>query len=37
MFGQPETGNLFLKRSYVIYDNTDKKNPPPEITKFIQV
>ena len=35
MFGQPETENLFLKRSDVIYHTNDKKNPPPEIAEFI--
>ena len=35
MFGQPETENLFLKRSDVIYHNNNKKNPSPEIGEFI--
>ena len=35
MFGQPETENLFLKRSDVIYDTTDNKNLSPEIAEFI--
>ena len=35
MFGQPETENLFLKRSDVIYDTTDNKNPSPEIAEFL--
>ena len=37
MFGQPETENLFLNRSDVIYDTTDKKNLPPEMVEFILV
>ena len=35
MFGQPETENLFLKRSDVTYDTIDKKNLSPEIAEFI--
>ena len=35
MFSQPETENLFLKRSDVIYHTNDTKNPPPEIAEFI--
>ena len=36
MFGQPETENLFLKRSDVIYQHhtNDKKNPPLEMAEF---
>ena len=36
MFGQTDIENLFLKRSGVIYDTTNKKkNLPPEFTEFI--
>ena len=38
MFGQTDIENLFLKRSGVIYDTTNKKkNLPPEFTEFILV
>ena len=38
MFGQTDIENLFLKRSVVIYDTTNKKkNLPPEFTEFILV
>ena len=38
MFGQKDIENLFLKRSGVIYDTTNKKkNLPPEFTEFILV
>ena len=37
MFGQIDIENLFLKRSGVIYDTTNKKNLPPELTEFILV
>ena len=38
MFGQTDIENLFLKRSDVIYDTTNKKkNLPPEFIEFILV
>ena len=38
MFGQTDIENLFLKRSGVIYDTTNKKkNLPPEFAEFILV
>ena len=38
MFGQIDIESLFLKRSGVIYDTTNKKkNLPPELTEFILV
>ena len=38
MFGQTDIENLFLKRSGVIYDTSNKKkNLPPEFTEFILV
>ena len=37
MFGQTDIENLFLKRSGVIYDTTNKKNLPPEFTEFILI
>ena len=38
MFGQTDIENLFLKRSGVIYNTTNKKkNIPPEFTEFLLV